>query len=200
MNSNIVLQFKCQSVPQTVDEETLRNGINTNTPKFTAAKKKDETSGDYDSRKNKDKDINSGLHESWDWYEKCSRRERNQGEVLRYLNAMHRRWFFLSLFNSVPENIHTVLQDTYRWSVKIPRGRGVAKAKFFKETYEVKLEILEGGAGCKPKKPSKGGRGVGVVRYGYYKNLVLWYFVKEELHCTQKPKQNWQTCHIMQSS
>lgn len=81
MNSNIVLQFKCQPVPQTVDDDTLRNGINTNTPKFIAAKKKDETSQEYSSRKDKDKDINRGLHESWEWYDKCRRRERNQGEV-----------------------------------------------------------------------------------------------------------------------
>lgn len=82
MNSNIVLQYKCQWVPQTVDAETLRNGVNTNTPKFTASNKKDENAQQYQSRKNGDKDINRGLHESWDWYEKCKRRERNQGEDL----------------------------------------------------------------------------------------------------------------------
>ena len=82
MNTNIVLQYMCQWVPETVDAETLRNGINTNTPKFTASNKKDENANQYTSRKNGDKDINRGLHESWDWYEKCRRRERNQGEDL----------------------------------------------------------------------------------------------------------------------
>lgn len=96
MNSNIVLQFKCQPVPQTVDDDTLRNGINTNTPKFIAAKKKDETSQDYSSRKDKDKDINRGLHESWEWYDKCRRRERNQGEVdtIQYILSAFPKGFF----------------------------------------------------------------------------------------------------------
>ena len=50
---------------------------------------------------------------------------------------------------AVPENIHTS-----PWKVNgIPRGRGVAKAKAFKEKYRAKLEFLEGwGRGCTPKK------------------------------------------------
>lgn len=80
MNSNIVLQFKCQSDPGKVQTlETLRNGINTNTPKFTTSKKADETENEYKARKAKDMDQNRGMHESWEWYDKCRRRERNQG-------------------------------------------------------------------------------------------------------------------------
>lgn len=79
MNSNIVLQFKCQLAPAKVTEDTLRNGMNTNTPKFTASKKADETLQQYNARKNGDKDKNRGMHESWEWYDKCRRRERNQG-------------------------------------------------------------------------------------------------------------------------
>ena len=95
MNSNIVLQFKCQSDPGKVQAlETLRNGINTNTPKFTASKKADETENEYKARKAKDMDQNRGMHESWEWYDKCRRRERNQGENLQ-LNSCgslrHRR-------------------------------------------------------------------------------------------------------------
>ena len=82
MNSNIVLQFKCQLAPAKVTEDTLRNGMNTNTPKFTASKKADETLQQYNARKNGDKDKNRGMHESWEWYDKCRRRERNQGEDL----------------------------------------------------------------------------------------------------------------------
>ena len=83
MNSNIVLQFKCQSDPGKVQSlETLRNGINTNTPKFTASRKADETENEYKARKTKDMDQNRGMHESWEWYDKCRRRERNQGENL----------------------------------------------------------------------------------------------------------------------
>ena len=49
-------------------------------------------------------------------------------------------------------------------SMKIPRGRGVLKAKFLKGKYEGKLEYPGGwGGGFKPKNPSMGGR-----EYGYY--------------------------------
>ena len=52
MNSNVVLQYMCQWVPgqdkPNGDVNTLRNGINTNTPKFTATTKKDaETQAQY---------------------------------------------------------------------------------------------------------------------------------------------------------
>ena len=84
MNSNVVLQYMCQSVPgqdkPNGNVYTLRNGINTNTPKFTATGKKDaETQAQYKQRKTGNMDINRGLHESWEWYDKCKRRERNKG-------------------------------------------------------------------------------------------------------------------------
>lgn len=86
MNSNVVLQYTCQPVPgqdkPNGDVNTLRNGLNTNTPKFTATNKKDkETQADYKARKNGNMDMNRGLHESWEWYDKCKRRERNKGEA-----------------------------------------------------------------------------------------------------------------------
>lgn len=85
MNSNVVLQYMCQKVPgqdkPNGDVNTLRNGINTNTPKFTAAKKKDtETQAQYEQRKTGNMDSSRGLHESWEWYDKCNRRERNKGK------------------------------------------------------------------------------------------------------------------------
>lgn len=80
MNSNVVLQYMCQPLADKPDDNTKRNGINTNTPKFTATKKKDaEKRNEYQSRKNADNDNNRGLHESWEWYDKCRRRERNGG-------------------------------------------------------------------------------------------------------------------------
>jgi len=43
----------------------------------------------------------------------------------------------------------------HRGSLEIQKGRGVLKAKIFKELYEPKLEFPEGwGGGFKPKKPS----------------------------------------------
>lgn len=85
MNSNVVLQYMCQWVPgqnkPDGDVYTLRNGISTNTPKFKATNKKDaETQAQYKQRKNGDMDINTGLHESWEWYDKCKRREQNKGK------------------------------------------------------------------------------------------------------------------------
>lgn len=87
MNSDVVLQYMCQWVPgqnkPNGDVDTLRNGENTNTPKFTATNKKDaESEADYKKRKNGNMDTARGLHESWEWYDKCKRRERNNGEIL----------------------------------------------------------------------------------------------------------------------
>lgn len=84
MNTDVVLQYMCQLVPgqdkPDGDVDTIRNGINTNTPKFTATNKKDaEKLSEYKSRKKANMDKTRGLHESWEWYDKCRRRERNGG-------------------------------------------------------------------------------------------------------------------------
>ena len=79
MNSDIVLQFMCQSTPDKLTVASLRNGINTNTPNFRASNNDKETSQQYNRRKAGDVDVKRGMHESWDWYDKCRRRERNQG-------------------------------------------------------------------------------------------------------------------------
>ena len=84
MNSNVVLQYMCQWLPgqdkPNGDDNTMRNGINTNTPKFTATKNDAETKAQYLNRKARNMDPNRGLHESWEWYDKCKRRERNKGK------------------------------------------------------------------------------------------------------------------------
>ena len=50
----------------------------------------------------------------------------------------------------VPENIHTHL-PSQGWSLEIPRGRGVSKAKIFKGKYEAELKI-PGGWECPNQK------------------------------------------------
>ena len=60
----------------------------------------------------------------------------------------------------VPENIHTHL-PSQGWSLEIPRGRGVSKAKIFKGKYEAELKIPGGVGVSKPKNHPLG-------RYGYF--------------------------------
>ena len=60
----------------------------------------------------------------------------------------------------VPENIHTHL-PSQGWSLEIPRGRGVSKAKIFKGKYEAELKI-PGGWECPNQKNHPLGR------YGYF--------------------------------
>ena len=84
MNGNIVLQYMCQPVPgQSISAslDHLRNGLSRNTQDYKATNKKsDETQNDYEGRKGRDVKSDRGLHESWEWYDKCRRRERNKGK------------------------------------------------------------------------------------------------------------------------
>ena len=50
----------------------------------------------------------------------------------------------------VPENVHTHL-PSQGWSLEIPRGRGVSKAKIFKGKYEAEMKI-PGGWECPNQK------------------------------------------------
>ena len=78
---------------------------------------------------------------------------------------------FLLQFVIIPENKNRLplcnsRKDPYPsqgWSLEIPKGRGVSKAKIFKGTYESKLEIPGGwgGGGSKPKNHPWG-------MYGYF--------------------------------
>lgn len=89
----------CQPLADKPDDDTKRNGINTNTPKFTATKKKDaEKRSEYQSRKNGDNDNNRGLHESWEWYDKCRRRERNGGEFFFLLFLVDLNFLTLQIY------------------------------------------------------------------------------------------------------
>lgn len=80
-NCIIVLQYSCQDdVPDPRGaEDTFRNGKTTTTPKFTKPLSINETLEQKTDRKNGDIDKDRGLHESWDAYNKCYTRQRNQG-------------------------------------------------------------------------------------------------------------------------
>ncbi|CAL1539912.1 unnamed protein product [Lymnaea stagnalis] len=73
-NCDLVLQYMCQDEPAT-GADRLRNGVVTNTQDYTKPTK-DNLMND---RKSTDVKENRGLHEKWDWYNKCYLRERNKG-------------------------------------------------------------------------------------------------------------------------
>lgn len=70
------------TIPPTANldrETTLRNGQNTNAqeynpPNFNAQ------NDDRDNNRRADVRLDRGLHESFDWYDACYARERNQGQ------------------------------------------------------------------------------------------------------------------------
>eukprot|EP00049_Salpingoeca_infusionum_P009366 m.156112 g.156112 ORF g.156112 m.156112 type:complete len:746 (-) comp14313_c0_seq4:1450-3687(-) len=57
----------------------LRDGLNTNTQQFTNPQNGQLTEEDRFERKDGNIDRRRGLHESWEWYDECYRRERNRG-------------------------------------------------------------------------------------------------------------------------
>lgn len=56
----------------------FRDGVTTNRQQFTVGNQ-DETQNQRAARKAGDVDDTEGLHESWEWYDECYRRERNRG-------------------------------------------------------------------------------------------------------------------------
>ena len=62
------------------DVDTFRNGKQTNTPNY----RKPNNMNDPSTRKAGDVSKDRGLHESWNWYNKCYMRERNKGECVVY--------------------------------------------------------------------------------------------------------------------
>ncbi|XP_028417459.1 protein DD3-3-like isoform X2 [Dendronephthya gigantea] len=80
LNCNIVLQYRCQDDKnnQKLGHHSMRNGKATDTPYFSKAS--------FTTRANKNWYLNydstsfaRGLHESWEWYDKCFKRHRNKG-------------------------------------------------------------------------------------------------------------------------
>uniref|UniRef100_A0A0L8HLP4 Protein DD3-3 n=1 Tax=Octopus bimaculoides TaxID=37653 RepID=A0A0L8HLP4_OCTBM len=75
---NLVLQYMCQKMNPDDKLDTLRDGVNTNKQNFN--ENQANPKNHQESKKFKNiVNMNSGLHESWDWYDKCYQRERNNG-------------------------------------------------------------------------------------------------------------------------
>ncbi|KAH9496348.1 Protein DD3-3 [Bulinus truncatus] len=70
-NCALILQYMCQDDENTVDR--LRNGVETTSQDYTKPTKTNFGNG------RKINNVARGLHESWDWYNKCYLRERNKG-------------------------------------------------------------------------------------------------------------------------
>jgi hypothetical protein len=82
LNCNMVLQYMCQDDDNQAardDSITIRNGIQTNTQDFTASDNDNDNQNTVQNRRNGNVRDDRGLHESWEWYDDCNRRERNKG-------------------------------------------------------------------------------------------------------------------------
>ncbi|EDV25347.1 uncharacterized protein TRIADDRAFT_55329 [Trichoplax adhaerens] len=85
VNCNLVMQYMCQ--PQqggpADDRDKLRNGANTlrqdYSPLNNARELRTETQQQKQNRKNGNVKSDRALQESWEWYDKCRIRQRNQG-------------------------------------------------------------------------------------------------------------------------
>ncbi|GFO44390.1 protein dd3-3-like [Plakobranchus ocellatus] len=99
-NCALVLQYLCQDDVDSAkgSADSLRNGHVTNTPVYKQPNKKTISN----DRKTSDVKLDRGLHETWDWYNKCYLRERNAGlfvadqklkdtKDLGYSSAIHTR-------------------------------------------------------------------------------------------------------------
>ena len=78
INCQYILQYSCQKQ----SESTLRNGIDTTRPKYTAVSRDNtETYAEKVARKSGDEEgsSGSGRHESWEYYDACRQRNRNLG-------------------------------------------------------------------------------------------------------------------------
>ena len=61
------------------EQDTLRNGANTQTQNHNRIQNLDESQNTAQNRKNNAVQQNRVLQETWDWYDKCYNRERNAG-------------------------------------------------------------------------------------------------------------------------
>lgn len=81
LNCNVVLQYMCQDDNRNAapdDSYTLRNGATTQSQTHNTGKE-DESENQANSRRNQNVRSDRALHESWEWYDACYRRERNKG-------------------------------------------------------------------------------------------------------------------------
>jgi len=78
IDCQVILQYMCQDA----DSSTIRNGMDTSTPRFKETKKpSSESYSQKQARKAEDetKSPSAGRHESWEYYDACFNRERNFG-------------------------------------------------------------------------------------------------------------------------
>ncbi|XP_054752094.1 protein DD3-3-like [Lytechinus pictus] len=81
LNCNIVIQYMCQpdaNTPQG-DDDTIRNGENTNTQNHQPRNNANENQNQAANRKNNNVQANRFLQEQWEAYDACYIRERNAG-------------------------------------------------------------------------------------------------------------------------
>lgn len=85
LNCNFVLQFMCQPDSTTTGHNTIRTGVNTNRNDYKAGPNTPtEAESTFNSRKNQNKYGQNGrdergMHEPFEWYDKCQQRTRNKG-------------------------------------------------------------------------------------------------------------------------
>ncbi|XP_072175305.1 protein DD3-3-like [Diadema setosum] len=81
LNCNIVIQYMCQPNANTAqgNDDTIRNGENTNTQNHTPRNNANENQNQAANRKNNNVQANRFLQEQWENYDACYIRERNAG-------------------------------------------------------------------------------------------------------------------------
>ncbi|XP_071806094.1 protein DD3-3-like [Asterias amurensis] len=79
VNCNVVLQYMCQPDTDSAVPETLRNGFATNKQGYMKLASVTEKKNRADARRRNSVKDDRGLHEKFDWYDKCFGRERNMG-------------------------------------------------------------------------------------------------------------------------
>ena len=76
----MVLQFMCQKDNgDEPDRETIRDGTSTKQNGYQKAPNKAESEKSFGKRKKASKD-DKGMHEPFEWYDKCNKRNRNKGK------------------------------------------------------------------------------------------------------------------------
>ncbi|CBY15670.1 unnamed protein product [Oikopleura dioica] len=78
VNCQIVLQYMCEDSTNT----KIQNGLNTNTPAFTRPANDESPQKDKERRRRDTTDndhAERGVHESWEYYDSCYKRDRNYG-------------------------------------------------------------------------------------------------------------------------
>eukprot|EP00106_Octopus_bimaculoides_P015181 XP_014782623.1 PREDICTED: protein DD3-3-like [Octopus bimaculoides] len=86
---NIVLQYMCQKLKVDDPRDQLRDGTNTNAQSYIYRFGYPRDLKTYDIYKRIVR-SDRGLHESWDWYDKCMQREQNGGDTRQNRNGVRR--------------------------------------------------------------------------------------------------------------